>query len=121
MHDDAPASPPLPDHPELREIALAIEGAGISGEILDANWQIVFISTEEAAIAGLSPDEVHRFYGKSMVTRQLEDADVWGITPESSRDWWRVNVPVMRHDLAPGDPTFDAVFGPPPSSRRIRS
>ena len=38
--------------------ALAIEGAGISGEILDANWQIVFISTEEAAIAKVRDGEV---------------------------------------------------------------
>jgi class 3 adenylate cyclase len=109
---DAPAGPPLPEHPELREIALAMEGAGISGELLDADWRIVFISTEEARIVGVPVGEVARFYGKSLVVRNLEDADDWGITEEVSRSWWRANVPVMRHYLAPGDPRFDEVFGP---------
>ena len=112
MHDDAPSIQPLPEHPELREIALAMEGAGISGELLDANWQLVFISTEEARIVGVPPEEVTRFYGKSLVVRNLEDADDWGITPEVSRSWWRANVPVMRHYLTPGDAMFDEVFGP---------
>ena len=111
MHDDAPRTPPLPEHPELREIALAMEGAGISGELLDANWQLVFISTEEARIVGVPPEEVGRFYGKSLVVRNIEDADHWGITPEVSRSWWRANVPIMRHYLAPGEAIFDEVFG----------
>lgn len=110
MHDAA--GPPLPEHPELREIALAMEGAGISGELLDANWQLVFISTEEARIVGVPPGEVARLYGKSLVVRNLEDADEWGITPEVSRSWWRANVPIMRSYLAPGEAIFDAVFGP---------
>ena len=101
MHDDAPTTPPLPEHPELREIALAMEGAGISGEILDANWQLVFISTEEARVVGVPPEEVAGLYGKSLVMRQIDDADDWGITPEVSRSWWRENVPVMRHYLTP--------------------
>jgi class 3 adenylate cyclase len=111
VDDDAPAGPPLPEHPELREIALAMEGAGISGELLDANWQIVFISTEEARIVGVPPEEVERFYGKSLVVRNIEDADDWGITAEVSRSWWRANVPIMRSYLAPGGPLFDEVFG----------
>jgi class 3 adenylate cyclase len=112
VHDDAPAGPPLPEHPELREIALAMEGAGISGELLDASWRLVFISTEEARIVGVPPGEVARFYGKSLVVRNIEDADDWGITPEVSRSWWRLNVPIMRKYLAPGDAVFDEVFGP---------
>ena len=112
MHDDTPTGPPLPEHPELREIALAMEGAGISGELLDANWQLVFISTEEARIVGVPVEEVATFYGKSLVTRQIDDAEHWGITPEVSRSWWRLNVPIMRKYLAPGDAVFDEVFGP---------
>jgi class 3 adenylate cyclase len=112
VHGDAPAGPPLPEHPELREIALAMEGAGISGELLDANWQLVFISTEEALTVGVAPDDVGRYYGKSLVVRNIEDADDWGITAEVSRSWWRANVPIMRSYLAPGDPVFDEVFGP---------
>jgi class 3 adenylate cyclase len=112
VHDDAPTLPPLPEHPELREIALAMEGAGISGELLDANWQIVFISSEEARIVGVPVEEVATFYGKSLVTRQLDDAEHWGITPDVSRSWWRLNVPIMRKYLAPADGIFEKVFGP---------
>ena len=79
-----------------------MEGAGISGELLDANWQLVFISTEEAQVVGVPPEEVARLYGKSVIVRNLEDAADWGITPEVSRSWWRENVPVMRHYLAAG-------------------
>jgi len=89
-----------------------MEGAGVSGELLDANWRLVFISTEEARIVGVPPEDVARFYGKSLVVRNIEDADDWGITPEVSRSWWRANVPVMRHYLTPGETIFDEVFGP---------
>lgn len=40
--------PQLPEHPELREVALAIESAGMMGEILDSKFRCVFISTETA-------------------------------------------------------------------------
>ncbi len=88
-----------------------MEGAGISGEILDADWRIVFISSEEAQIVGVAPEQVDRYYGKSLVVRNLEDAEDWGITAEVSRAWWRQNVPIMRRYLAPEDAAFDEVFG----------
>ena len=111
MHGEETGGPPLPEHPELREIALALEGAMISGEILDERLRIVYISTEEAGIIGVSPDEVERFYGKSLVTRQLEDPEFWGVSDESSRVWWRRDAPIMRHFLAPDAPDFEARFG----------
>src|SRR5271154_6683348 len=58
-----PDGPPLPEHPELRNLAMALETATMSGEILDAKWRLVFISTEEARIVGVEPSEVSRFYG----------------------------------------------------------
>lgn len=88
-----------------------MEGAGVSGEILDSDWKVVFISSEEARIIGRPPEEVGRFYGKSLIVRNLEDADVWGITNESSRNWWRLNVPIMRRYLAPGEARFEEAFG----------
>ena len=44
-----------------------MEGAGISGAILDSNWQIVFDLDGGSADHGVAPEEVHRFYGKSLV------------------------------------------------------
>jgi class 3 adenylate cyclase len=88
-----------------------MEVGGISGEILDADWRLVFFSTEAARILGLAPEEVGRLYGKSIVIRSFEDADVFGITEDSTRDWWRLNLPIMRHDLHPGEGRFEEVFG----------
>jgi class 3 adenylate cyclase len=104
--------PPLPEHPELRAVAEALEAAGISGEILDAQWRLVFISSEEALIVGVEPAEVDRFYGKGLPRRQLEDSEYWATSDESSRVWWKLNVPMMRAYLEPEDDAFEAVFGP---------
>ena len=104
--------PPLPEHPELRTIAEALETAAISGEICDAKWRVVFISSEEARIIGVEPSQVGRFYGKGLPVRQLEDAEYWATTDTSSRDWWKLNVPIMRAYLDPDDNAFAEVFGP---------
>ncbi|MBK5111914.1 MAG: hypothetical protein JJE10_11255, partial [Thermoleophilia bacterium] len=112
MEVDERTGPPLPEHPELHEIAVAIEGAGISGEILDAQLKLVFISSEAARIAGVAPSEVVEFYGKSLVTRNLDDPDIWGITDDASSTWWQSQAPYMRYYVGPDDPHFDEVFGP---------
>ena len=96
----------------MRNIAEALETTAISGEICDAKWRVVFISSEEARIIGVEPSEVGRFYGKGLPVRQLEDAEYWATTDTSSRDWWKLNVPVMRAYLDPGDDAFAEVFGP---------
>ena len=111
MNDERGPGPPLPDHPRLREIALAMEEAGVAGEVTDADWKIVYISSETARLVGVEPEEIDRFYGKSLLVRHQQDADFWGITEESGREWWRDNVPIMRHYLSPGDPRFEEVFG----------
>ena len=43
MSDDVAYVPELPEHPELREIALLIEGTGMMGEILDERFRCYFI------------------------------------------------------------------------------
>jgi len=111
MSDDAAHLTRLPEHPELREIALAIEGAGVSAEILDSSFRTVYFSTEWARVVGLSEEDIDRMYGKSQIVRTLEaDHDILNLPPESSLAWWRHNVPIMRRYLEPGDPDFDAVF-----------
>ncbi len=109
---DGPADPPLPEHPELRQFARAMEGAGVSGDIVDARWQTVFISTELARLAGVAPEDVSRYYGKSMIRRHHEDSETWAVTDVSGVTWWREIVPIMRHYLRPEDPDYEAVFGP---------
>jgi class 3 adenylate cyclase len=110
MDGDAPGVPPLPDHPELREVALAMEGAGASGDILDARWRTVFISSELARLAGVAPGDVGRYYGESIIVRHLDHPMTWGTDEETAVAWWRQNIPIMRRYLQPGDPDFEAVF-----------
>ncbi len=89
-----------------------MEHAGLSGELCDASWRVVFISSEEARIIGIEPSDAGRFYGKSLIRRQLEDPEIWATTDESSRDWWRLNVPIMRASVDPSENAelFDDVF-----------
>jgi class 3 adenylate cyclase len=89
-----------------------MEGAGISGDIVDARWRTVFISSELARLAGVEPQDVSRFYGKSMIRRHHEDPETWGVTEGSGVTWWRQIVPIMRHYVRPDDPDFEAVFSP---------
>ena len=113
MHDGDTYVPQLPEHPELRELALAIESFGASGEILDASFRCVFVSSESARMLGLSAEEANSLYGMSVIRRNIEtDVDVMRSTEESGAAWLRHNTPILRHYLEPGDPDFDDVFGP---------
>ncbi len=105
-------NPPWPEHPKLREVAEAIEGAEVSAEILDRNLQIAFISSEAMLAFGLEPGDAGRFYGKSLVTRHLEDREVAGITDESAARWWEAMAPIMRHYVGPENDRYEEVFGP---------
>ncbi len=105
--------PPLPEHPELREIALAMEAAGMVFEILDERFRVVFFSTEAARLIGLSAGERDRQYDKSTIVRSLrEDATIVRVTDESGAAWFEHNAPIMRRYLEPADADFDEVFGP---------
>lgn len=107
---DSLSGPPLPEHPELREVALAMEGAGASGDILDARWRTVFISSELARMTGVAPGDVGRYYGESIIVRHLDHPMTWGTDEDTAVAWWRKSVPIMRRYLQPGDPDFEVVF-----------
>ena len=113
MEEGAPYSPRLPEHPELREIALAIEKAGMIGEVLDAKFRCVFISSETVRAIGMSADEAHSLLGLSTVARSTDQrtAGIIRVTEESGATWFEHNAPIMRKFLEPDDPEFEEVFG----------
>lgn len=112
MGEEAEEGTSLPEHPRLRELAVAMNGAGVSGEILDADLKIAFMSDEAARAFGIPFSEVDRMYGKSPLIRNIEDADIAGTTEASAIEWWNQIVPYWRHYLSPDDGRFEECFGP---------
>lgn len=112
MTDEVHYVPELPEHPELREIALLIEGTGMMGEILDKRFRCVFFSSESARTMGMSADEARAAIGKSLIVRTFHDdfAEIARVDEASGNAWTQHNVPIMRRYLQPGDPDFDEVF-----------
>ncbi|MBK8293905.1 MAG: hypothetical protein IPK93_03685 [Solirubrobacterales bacterium] len=99
MIDDAPYVPQLPEHPELREVALAIESYGGAADIFDSSFRAVFISTETVKFLGLTPEEASTLLGLSLIRRSTDgtDLDVMQVTEESGLTWFQNNAPIMRH------------------------
>lgn len=107
-----PGALPLPEHPELREIALALDAAGMLFEIRDARFRCIFMSRESIRMGELSEEEARRQLGRSTIARALEmPPEIVGVSDESASQWFRHNVPIMRHYLDPGDEDFDDLFG----------
>jgi class 3 adenylate cyclase len=101
---------PLPEHRELRELAQALEDAGVAAEILDHKWRIVYTSSEDALGLGLNPADMHHHYGLSLITRPDHHPD-WVTDRVTGSRWWRAAGPHMVRDVPPDDPDFDEVFG----------
>jgi class 3 adenylate cyclase len=111
MEDDAPGPSPWPEHPDLRDIAEAMESAGLLFEISDERFRCIYLSREFARFAELSVDEVRRQIGRSGIVRSLrEEADIIRITRESGTAWFLHNAPIMRRYLDPADADFSEVF-----------
>lgn len=108
---------PLPEQPELRGLAQALEDIGAAAEILDHKWRVVFTSSEDALALGLDPGAMRHHYGLSLVVRPQQHPD-WVTDQETGSRWWRAVGPHMVGDVPPDDPDFDAVFGP--LARRAR-
>lgn len=113
MDEESIPTPRLPDHPELRDVALAVEAAGMIGEILDHRFRSVFLSTEFVRLTGMTTDEIKRQYDRSLIIRSVrEDSDIVRVEHESGRAWFAHNAPIMRRYLDPSDPDFEDIFGP---------
>jgi hypothetical protein len=78
MHDDPTYVSQLPEHPGLRELAQVIESAGMMGEILDARFRCVFISSEAARAMGVSAEVGPRIIGISQ-NRAVAGGDNAGV------------------------------------------
>jgi len=113
MDEQSVPTPRLPEHPELRDVALAVESAGMMGEVLDHRFRSVFLSSEFVRLIGMTSDEIKRQYDRSLIIRSVrEDADIVRVEHESGRAWFAHNAPIMRRYLGPADPDFEDVFGP---------
>jgi class 3 adenylate cyclase len=111
MAADAPGYSPWPEHPDLRDIAEAMEAAGMLFEIYDARFRCVFLSSEWAKITEASADEVRRQIGRSSIVRALrEDAEMIRVTRDSGTAWFQHNAPIMRRYLDPADADFEEIF-----------
>ncbi len=111
MEHDAPGPSPYPEHPELRDIAEAMEAAGMLFEISDARYRCVYFSSEFARLTELSPDEARRQLGRSGIVRALrEDAGIIRVSRESGTNWFAHNAPFLRRYLDPADPDFEEIF-----------
>ena len=103
-------SQPLPEHPDLRALAEALEDSGAAAEILDDKWRVVFTSSEDARALGMDPAHVYHHYGLSLAVRPQHHPD-WKTDQQAGDLWWKSLGPHMVRDVPPDDPDFDAVFG----------
>ena len=111
MEHDAPGPSPYPEHPDLRDIAEAMETAGMLFEIVDARFRCVYSSKEWAGILEASDDEARRQIGRSAIVRVLrEDAEIIRVSTDSGTAWFTHNAPIMRRYLDPADPDFEEIF-----------
>lgn len=104
--------PSLPDHPLLRRVAELLESHGYAGEVYDAEWRIVFMSSNVVATVDPEGGAPERFYGQSTITRSVDEGGAaWVPDRPSQQAWAEVILPAMLHDVPPGHPAFDDVFG----------
>lgn len=102
----------LPTQPELRAAAIALEDAGMIGQIFDAKWRTVFLSTEQVAPLQDLGLDVSPFLGQSQIIQSLAAWNPVTVPLETRLRWWEELGPYLRHDVPPDDPDFEAVFGP---------
>src|SRR5688500_9016230 len=111
MEDGAPGPSPWPEHPDLRDIAEAMEAADAIFEIHDARFRCVYLSSEFARLGEMTADEARRQIGRSGIVRALrEDAEIVRVSRESGTAWFAHNAPIMRRYLDPADADFEETF-----------
>ena len=104
-------TPELPEQPQLRSAAIALEELEMIGQVFDHKWRSVHISSALTTLVGASESDVSWLLGKSAVIQILTHRLVaW--PRESQLRSWDLMGRMMRHDVPPEDPDFEEVFGP---------
>ena len=111
MADGAPGPVPFPEDPDLRDIAEAMEAAGVLFEITDDRFRCVYFSSEFARLTELTDEEAQRQIGRSGIVRALrEDSEIIRVSQESGTSWFEHNAPIWRRYLEPDDADFGEIF-----------
>ena len=100
----------LPEQPQLRAAAAALERARMVGTVLDHKWRTIFVSTEQVAV--FPEADLSTWLGVSQIVQTLEHRLPIVVPLETRLRWWEALGPAIRHDVTPEDPDFEAVFGP---------
>jgi class 3 adenylate cyclase len=111
MADPPPQQPP--EHPDLRELAIAIEAHGLIAEIQDSRFRAIWGSSQLHKSFGLTEEDIAAYEETSRIVRSTTgSSELMRVTRESGTAWFNQHAPLMRHYLKPEDPDFEEVFGP---------
>lgn len=102
----------IPSDPTLAVIASELEAHGVTAELFDSKWRLVFVTREMVKTLGLPEEHLEPLYGLSPPLRNLEFGEYWSPDEESNLRWWSQMASAMVHDVPPSDPDFLDVFGP---------
>jgi len=101
----------LADDSRLRCLAEILEANGAVAEIYDDKWRLVCLSTEIMRMMGISTEAAQSYLGISLAVRTERYPEIWQPKRETAINWVKTVFPLMLHDVPPGDPDFDEVFG----------
>lgn len=104
------ATAQLPD-PRLDTVVDAIEATSWAAELYDAEWRLLWLSSELLAIVGASGQE-RLPLGEHCVAARREPPLYGKLTTSSGLRWLRRNLPLMAHDTPGGLPALRAMVAP---------
>ena len=91
----------MPDDPLLAEVGRALEEEDHTGEVLDSDWRIRYISAELRHMTGVY-DDSGLGYGLPSLSRMHSRPEAWRATPESGAAWLLKEAPYYLHDRERG-------------------
>lgn len=101
----------LPEEPGLRHLAEVLETNGAVAEVYDHKWRLVYVSTEIRRMMAISDEAARDYLGISLTVRTARYPEIWAPERKTAINWVKAIYPMMLHDVPPGDPDFDEIFG----------